>query len=80
MSFRLANEGLPSINYMLGEVRRLNICREDLIILLNNTDPTKPPLLNTLTEETQNNVKDLGKQKKTFSVCEIFYINFLLSS
>ncbi|KAJ6649119.1 tRNA (cytosine(34)-C(5))-methyltransferase [Pseudolycoriella hygida] len=58
--FRLANEGLPNINFMIGECRRLNICKDDLIILLNNTDPTKPPPLATLTEETQENVKSLG--------------------
>lgn len=58
--FRLANEGLPNINYMIGQCRRLNISREDLIALLNNTDPTKPPPLQTLSIETQESVKDLG--------------------
>lgn len=59
-SYRLANEGLPNINYMIGQCRRLNICKEDLIALLNNTDPTKPPPLTTLSTETQEHVKDLG--------------------
>jgi len=58
--FRLANEGLPNINYMIGQCRRLNICKEDLITLLNNTDPTKPPPLPTLSTETQDSVKDLA--------------------
>lgn len=45
---------------MIGQCRRLNITRDDLIALLNNTDPTKPPPLHTLSTETQEKVKDLG--------------------
>lgn len=45
---------------MIGQSRRLDICKEDLITLLNNTDPTKPPPLDTLSTETQEGVKDLG--------------------
>lgn len=61
MQYRLANEGLPSINYMIGNGRRLDIEKSDLIILLQNTDPTKPPLLPSLTEVTRNRVKELSK-------------------
>lgn len=57
---RLANEGLPSIDYMIGECRRLDICKDDLIVLLQNTDPTKPPLLTELTERTREAVQKLG--------------------
>lgn len=57
----MANEGLPSINYMIGNGRRLDICKQDLIILLNNTDPLKPPLLTELTDETQSVVNKLCK-------------------
>ncbi len=45
---------------MIGQCRRFNITKEDLIILLNNTDPTKPPPLPTLSVDTQEYVKELG--------------------
>lgn len=82
-SSRLANEGLPNINFMIGQCRRLNICKEDLIALLNNTDPTKPPSLPTLSAETQESVKDLGRFFKTeiestLQSCDLFFIQLLV--
>lgn len=59
--FRLANEGLPSINHLMGQQRRLSICKEDLIVLLQNNNPLAPPLLDSLTEETQKAVETLGE-------------------
>lgn len=59
-TFRLANEGLPSVDHLIGPVRRMNICKADLIVLLQNNDPTKPPLLAELSEETQKGVEQLG--------------------
>lgn len=53
---------------MIGQCRRVNICKEDLIALLNNTDPTKPPPLPTLSLETQENVKDLGMSFKVLMI------------
>lgn len=58
-AFRLANEGLGSINHLIGTERRVNIIKDDLILLLNNTIPTKPPMLNTLSQNTQDQVKGL---------------------
>uniref|UniRef100_A0A1Q3EYJ8 tRNA (cytosine(34)-C(5))-methyltransferase n=1 Tax=Culex tarsalis TaxID=7177 RepID=A0A1Q3EYJ8_CULTA len=57
--FRLAQEGLESINGFIGARRRARIVKEDLIKLLSNNDPTKPPEIEGLSEETQANVKEL---------------------
>lgn len=46
---------------MIGNGRRLDIEKSDLIILLENTDPTKPPLLPSLSETTRDRVKELSK-------------------
>uniref|UniRef100_T1GLW9 tRNA (cytosine(34)-C(5))-methyltransferase n=1 Tax=Megaselia scalaris TaxID=36166 RepID=T1GLW9_MEGSC len=51
--FRLAQEGLPSSNPFIGDQRRLEITKEDLVILLQCTDPTKPPSYRELNEVTQ---------------------------
>lgn len=49
--FRLAQEGLSTMNEFLGQTRRLKLPRDDLILLLQSTDPTKPPLLSELSAE-----------------------------
>lgn len=51
--FRLAQEGLSTMNEFLGKVRRLKLPRDDLILLLQSTDPTKPPMLTELSAESQ---------------------------
>lgn len=58
--FRLANEGLASIGHVIGEARRIIVSKEDLIIMLNNTDPTNPPGLELLCEETRARVQDVS--------------------
>uniref|UniRef100_W8C460 tRNA (cytosine(34)-C(5))-methyltransferase n=1 Tax=Ceratitis capitata TaxID=7213 RepID=W8C460_CERCA len=58
--FRLAQEGLQTTNAFMGAIRRIEISREDLILLLNCTDPTKPPSTLELAEETQARCKELG--------------------
>ena len=58
--FRLAQEGLQTTNAFMGAIRRIQISREDLILLLNCTDPTKPPSTLDLAPETQERCKELG--------------------
>lgn len=58
--FRLAQEGLPSVIGFLGKERQLFISKEDLIRLLSNNDPTRPPEISTLSEATQMSVQMLG--------------------
>jgi len=58
-AFRLAQEGLNTSNPFIGKNRRLELCREDLLKLLYCTDPTKPPTINSMTEDTQEKVKNL---------------------
>lgn len=63
---------------MIGQCRRINISKDDLITLLNNTDPTKPPPLPTLSAETQENVKDLGMVLGLIFFLKL-YCNFFIS-
>lgn len=58
--FRLANEGLTSVSTMIGGERRVQINKDDLVVLLNTTVPTESPKLTTLSEELQTRVKDLS--------------------
>ncbi|XP_055374826.1 tRNA (cytosine(34)-C(5))-methyltransferase [Condylostylus longicornis] len=58
-AFRLAQEGLNTSNPFIGKSRRLDLCREDLLKLLYCTDPTKPPHITSMTEDTQNKVEDI---------------------
>ncbi|XP_067634734.1 tRNA (cytosine(34)-C(5))-methyltransferase [Eurosta solidaginis] len=58
--FRLAQEGLQTTNAFMGATRRIEISKEDLILLLNCTDPTKPPSTLQLAAETQERCKELG--------------------
>lgn len=43
----------------IGSARRLRLGKEDLIQLLQSTDPTRPPLHTSLSAEAQAVVKDL---------------------
>ncbi|KAL9696489.1 hypothetical protein quinque_016068 [Culex quinquefasciatus] len=54
--FRLAQEGLESVNGFIGAGRRARIVKDDLIKLLSNNDPTRPPEIEGLSEDTQTNV------------------------
>lgn len=57
--FRLANEGLTSISNMIGDVRRVGIDKDDLVVLLNTTVPTESPKLTSLSEALQTRAADL---------------------
>lgn len=59
--YRLAQEGLQTSNAFIGDNRRIQLERDDLVLLLNCTDPTKPPSTHELKEETQQRCKELGK-------------------
>lgn len=58
--FRLANEGLTSVSNMIGDSRRVEINRDDLIVLLNTTVPAESAKLVTLSEDIQGKVADLS--------------------
>lgn len=59
--FRLAQEGLQTTNAFVGSSRRIEVERDDLILQLNCTDPTKPPSTTELKEATQQRCKELSK-------------------
>lgn len=52
-SFRLAHEGLHNIDQFIGEARRIHVIRDDLILMLNNLNPLEPPMVENMSEETQ---------------------------
>ncbi|XP_058450073.1 tRNA (cytosine(34)-C(5))-methyltransferase [Malaya genurostris] len=57
--FRLAQEGLERIISFIGKDRRLTIGKDDLIKLLSNSDPTKPPVLEGLSTLIQEEAEKL---------------------
>nr|XP_013100653.1 unnamed protein product [Stomoxys calcitrans] len=58
--FRLAQEGLQTTNAFVGASRRIEVEKDDLILQLNCTDPTKPPSTTELKEATQQRCKELS--------------------
>ncbi|XP_041970924.1 tRNA (cytosine(34)-C(5))-methyltransferase [Aricia agestis] len=59
-AFRLSQEGLQSISQSIGPKRRISILKEDLVLVLQNDNPSKPPDVKLFSEHTQNQVKDLA--------------------
>ncbi|KAK5648676.1 hypothetical protein RI129_003568 [Pyrocoelia pectoralis] len=59
-AFRLAQEGLESIFSYIGGDRKINIPRDDLITLLLNDNPEKPPNITDLSELVQKQVESLS--------------------
>lgn len=57
--FRLANEGLSSISSVIGASRRVEITKDDIIVLLHHIDPTHPPELEKLSEATRNRFQEI---------------------
>ncbi|XP_026750412.2 tRNA (cytosine(34)-C(5))-methyltransferase [Galleria mellonella] len=58
--FRLSQEGLQSISPSIGPKRRLRILKEDLILVLQNDNPSNPPDIKLFSEHTQALVKDFA--------------------
>ncbi|XP_050356075.1 tRNA (cytosine(34)-C(5))-methyltransferase [Nymphalis io] len=58
--FRLSQEGLQSIQPYIGPKRRVDILKEDLILVLQNDNPSDPPDLSLFSEHTQNLMKDFA--------------------
>lgn len=59
-AFRLAQEGMQSILHFVGDLRKIQILKEDLIMLLQNDDHHTPPEIVKLSEKTQERVKDFA--------------------
>lgn len=59
-AFRIANDGLESIYPYIGEDRKINIPKEDLITLLMNDTPEKSPPITSLSQNIQDQLKDLS--------------------
>lgn len=59
-AFRIANDGLESIFHYIGAQRKVNITKEDLVMLLLNDVPEKSPPIDSLTSFLQDQVKPLS--------------------
>lgn len=68
-AFRLAQEGMRSIFSYVGEARKVQICKNDLIMLLQNDDPHTPPEIDKLSQPTQERLKDFGKENSVIYSC-----------
>ncbi|XP_013161475.1 PREDICTED: tRNA (cytosine(34)-C(5))-methyltransferase [Papilio xuthus] len=58
--FRLSQEGLQSVLQYIGDVRKVNILKEDLILVLQNDNPSNPPDIKLFSDHTQSLVKHLA--------------------
>ncbi|XP_012216033.2 tRNA (cytosine(34)-C(5))-methyltransferase isoform X2 [Linepithema humile] len=59
-AFRLAQEGMQSIIHYISDNRKLQVTKEDLIMLLQNNDPHTPPEIVKLNPDTQERLKDFA--------------------
>ncbi|KAG5326419.1 NSUN2 methyltransferase, partial [Pseudoatta argentina] len=59
-AFRLAQEGMHSIIRYISNDRKVQISKEDLIMLLQNDDPHTPPEIVKLNAETQERLKEFA--------------------
>ncbi|XP_011170203.2 tRNA (cytosine(34)-C(5))-methyltransferase [Solenopsis invicta] len=59
-AFRLAQEGMHSIIRYISDDRKLQISKEDLIMLLQNDDPHTPPEIVKLNSYTQKRLKEFA--------------------
>ncbi|KAL6260466.1 hypothetical protein P5V15_007991 [Pogonomyrmex californicus] len=75
-AFRLAQEGMHSIIRYISNDRKVQISKEDLIMLLQNDDPHTPPEIVKLSSDTQERLKEfatgscilLYEEKKTDNI------------
>ncbi|XP_076628287.1 tRNA (cytosine(34)-C(5))-methyltransferase Nsun2 isoform X2 [Colletes latitarsis] len=58
--FRLAWEGLQTIIKYIGDARKVRLTKNDLIMLLQNNNPTTPPVIVELDPETQKRLQNLA--------------------
>ncbi|XP_076672573.1 tRNA (cytosine(34)-C(5))-methyltransferase Nsun2 isoform X1 [Andrena cerasifolii] len=59
-TFRLAQEGMQAIIKYIGDSRKIEITKEDLIMLLQNDNPTAPPEIVKLNPDTQERLQSFG--------------------
>ncbi|KAK0178689.1 hypothetical protein PV327_007557 [Microctonus hyperodae] len=59
-AFRLAQEGMRSIFSYVSDTRKVEVCKEDLIMLLQNDDPHTPPEIEKMSKETQTRLSDFA--------------------
>lgn len=64
-TFRLAQEGMQAIIKYIGDSRKIEITKEDLIMLLQNDNPTAPPEIVKLNPDTQERLQSFGNRYTT---------------
>lgn len=60
-AFRLAQEGLNSISHFIGDTRKIEITKDDLIKLLQCNNHQAPPEITKLSSDTQDKLENFGK-------------------
>lgn len=55
--FRLANEGLQAIDSVIGDARRIEVTKQDMILLLEHQNPQDPIALEMLSEQVTERMK-----------------------
>lgn len=58
--FRIAYEGIRSMIGFIGEDRKITVTKDDLITLLQNNDPTRPPEIVKLNPAMQEFLQNFG--------------------
>ncbi|XP_057325315.1 tRNA (cytosine(34)-C(5))-methyltransferase [Microplitis mediator] len=58
-AFRMAQEGMQSVISYISDNRKVKVTRDDLIMLLQNNNPQKPPEIEKLSEKTQERLKSV---------------------
>lgn len=57
--FRMANEGLEAISGVVGDGRRIEVTKNDMILLLEHNNPQDPPGLETLSDQVNERMKTI---------------------
>lgn len=77
-AFRMAQEGLPSVLKFISDNRKVKIGQADLVMLLQNNNPKKPPEIELLSKETQERLKTVGKKYFILYLLNIRFFNHFI--
>lgn len=66
--FRIVNDGLDSLKSVFGDRRKIEVTKNDLILILERTDPKKPAEFSILSDTVKNFKTDFDSGS-----CILFY-------
>lgn len=59
--FRLTHDGLNNIIHFIGDKRKLNVQKDDLILILKKLDPDNAPEISDVSPELKDQLNEIGK-------------------